>query len=136
MSATRHVKDMLYDQVAHLWKAVSSAKRLEWIAMPNHGEKSVGQLAAAAGIDVNIASAQLQPLKSASLVAIQRDGKNVWYRPVDPKIVRLWLMLRQFMEGRIAARQRAIGTLVSPPRSRVRRPESTDISNAQLSSAQ
>ena len=70
MKNSRAIKDLLYEQVARVGKAVSSPKRLELIEVLSQGEKSVEQLAKEAEISVKLASAHLKQLKSARLACL------------------------------------------------------------------
>lgn len=111
----RALKDLLYQQVARIGKAVSSPKRLELIEVLSQGEKSVEQLAAAAGISVKLASAHLKELKGARLVDARREGKNIYYRVVDARVAQMWVMLRALAEERLFELQAAMKELVSHP---------------------
>jgi len=113
MPERRAIKDLLYEQVARLGKAVSSPKRLELIEVLVQGEKSVDQLAAAARISVKLASAHLKALKSARLVDARRKGKNIFYRLADDKVGDLWVSLRALAEGRLLELQAAMRELAS-----------------------
>lgn len=113
MPERRAIKDLLYEQVARLGKAVSSPKRLELIEVLVQGEKSVDQLAAAARISVKLASAHLKALKSARLVDARREGKNIFYRLADDKVGDLWVSLRALAEGRLLELQAAMKELAS-----------------------
>ncbi|MFY8086088.1 MAG: ArsR/SmtB family transcription factor, partial [Rubrivivax sp.] len=64
----RTLKDLLYEQVARVGKALASPKRLEILEMLAQGEKAVESVAAEVGIDVKLASAHLKALKEARLV--------------------------------------------------------------------
>ena len=48
----RQIKDLLYEQVARIGKAVSSPKRLEILELLAQSEKSVDQLAVELDIDI------------------------------------------------------------------------------------
>ena len=61
----RTVKDLLYEQVARIGKAVSSPKRLELLELLAQGEKSVEALAAELSIDIKLASAHLKVPREA-----------------------------------------------------------------------
>ena len=63
----RHLRDLLYEQVARIGKAVSSPKRLEILELLAQGEKSVDQLAVELSIDIKLASAHLKALRDARL---------------------------------------------------------------------
>lgn len=111
----RALKNLLYDQVARLGKAVSSAKRLELIEVLVQGEKTVEQLATAAEISVKLASAHLKALKSARLVEARREGKNIYYRLADAQVGDLWVSLRALAEGRLLELQVAMKELAAHP---------------------
>ena len=111
MPQRRAIKDLLYEQVARLVKAVSSPKRLELIEVLVQGEKSVDQLATATDISVKLASAHLKALRSARLVDARREGKNIFYRLADSKVGDLWVSLRALAEGRLLELQAAMKEL-------------------------
>ena len=73
----RTLKDLLYEQVARVGKALASPKRLEMLEMLAQGEKSVDALAEAVAVDIKLASAHLKALKEARLVVSRRDGKRM-----------------------------------------------------------
>ena len=58
----RTLKDLLYEQVARVGKALASPKRLEMLEMLAQGEKSVEAVAEAVGVDIKLASAHLKAL--------------------------------------------------------------------------
>ena len=64
----RKIKDLLYEEVARIGKAVSSPKRLELLEILAQGEKTVDALAVEASIDIKLASAHLKVLKAVRLV--------------------------------------------------------------------
>ena len=64
----RSLKDLLYEQVARVGKALASPKRLEILEMLAQGEKAVETVATEVAIDVKLASAHLKALKEARLV--------------------------------------------------------------------
>jgi len=113
--AARQLKDLLYEQVARIGKAVSSPKRLELIEVLSQGEKSVDQLAIATDISIKLASAHLKQLKAARLVNTRREGKNIFYRVLDAQVPDLWVMLRSVAAERLLELQAAMKELMSHP---------------------
>jgi rhodanese-related sulfurtransferase len=101
MDQDRVVKDVLYEQVARLARAVASPKRLELVELLCQSEKSVETLAQQAQISVKLASAHLKSLKAARLVDTRRDGKYVLYRLADEAVATLWVDLRALAEERM-----------------------------------
>lgn len=111
----RLLKDLLFEQVARIGKAVSSPKRLEMLELLAQGEKTVETLAGELTVDVKLASAHLKALKDARLVASRRDGKFVIYRLSGPDVARLWVMLREVAEEHLVELRVALGQMVADP---------------------
>lgn len=112
MNNQRLIKDLLYEQVARLAKAVASPKRLELIEVLCQGPKTVEQLAQNTELSVKLTSAHLKELKSARLVEAQREGKYMIYKLVDDHVADLWVMLRELAEERLLELQGAMRQLV------------------------
>jgi rhodanese-related sulfurtransferase/DNA-binding CsgD family transcriptional regulator len=111
MNAGREIKNMLYELVARISKAVASPKRLELLELLCQSPKSVETLAREAGITVNLASAHLRELRVNRLVETERQGKNVIYRLASPDIARFWVALRVLAEDRLFELQEAMRQL-------------------------
>ncbi len=85
----REVKDQLYEQFARVGKLTGHPKRLELLDLLCQGERSVEELARAADLKLTTASAQLQALRRARLVAVRQEGRYVHYRIADDSVCRL-----------------------------------------------
>jgi rhodanese-related sulfurtransferase/DNA-binding transcriptional ArsR family regulator len=114
MSA-RTTKDLLYEQVARIGKAVSSPKRLEMLEMLAQGEKSVDALAVELGITMKLASAHLKALRDARLVLARRDGKNMLYRLSGEDVAGLTVKLREVAEEHLVELRVALGQMMAAP---------------------
>ncbi|QYX76170.1 metalloregulator ArsR/SmtB family transcription factor [Streptomyces akebiae] len=88
-------KAALYEAFARTGKALSSGKRLELLDLLAQGERTVDALAKAAGLNLTTASAHLQTLKQAGLVATRRDGVRIHYRLAGDDVAALYALLRQ-----------------------------------------
>ncbi|MFC8245962.1 ArsR/SmtB family transcription factor [Streptomyces chartreusis] len=88
-------KAALYDAFARTGKALSSGKRLELLDLLAQGERTVDALAKAAGLNLTTASAHLQTLRQAGLVATRRDGVRIHYRLAGADVAALYALLRQ-----------------------------------------
>ncbi len=111
MTSGREIKNVLYDLVARLAKAMGSPKRLELLELLCQAPKSVETLAREADITVNLASAHLKQLRANRLVETERQGKNVIYRLASPEIARFWVALRVLAEDRLFELQEALREL-------------------------
>jgi rhodanese-related sulfurtransferase/DNA-binding transcriptional ArsR family regulator len=111
----RLLKDLLYEQVARIGKAVSSPKRLELLELLAQGEKPVEVLASELSVDMKLASAHLRALKEARLVESRREGKYVVYRLSGSDVASLCVMLRQVAEAHLLELKLALERMVSDP---------------------
>jgi DNA-binding transcriptional ArsR family regulator/rhodanese-related sulfurtransferase len=82
-------KSQLFEVVARTGKALGSGKRLELLDLLAQMERSVQELAEAADLNVTTASAHLQVLRDAGLVASRRDGTRIYYRLSGPEVATL-----------------------------------------------
>ncbi|GAA4929185.1 ArsR/SmtB family transcription factor [Streptomyces coeruleoprunus] len=92
-------KARLYEAFAATGKALANGKRLELLDLLAQGERSVDALARAARLNLTTASAHLQSLKQAGLVATRRDGVRVHYRLAGDDVARLFALLRKVAEA-------------------------------------
>lgn len=111
----RKTKDLLYEHVARIGKAVSSPKRLELLEILAQGEKTVDALAADASLSIKLASAHLKVLKEARLVEARRDGRNVAYRLSGTDVSALWVNLRTVAEAHLVELKLAMDELFAAP---------------------
>ncbi|GAA1970804.1 metalloregulator ArsR/SmtB family transcription factor [Isoptericola halotolerans] len=96
----REEKELLFDQFAHVARALGNAKRLELVDLLAQGERSVEALAATSGMNLTTVSANLQALRRANLVATRREGTRVYYRLAGPDVAGLYLQLQRAAEAR------------------------------------
>src|SRR5260370_34860611 len=101
-------KTRLYQQFARLGKALASPARLELLDLLAQGERSVEELAQEADLSVANASAHLQSLSRAQLVASRKAGLRVYYRLADPSGFQLWSALRAAGEQHLAEIDRLV----------------------------
>ncbi|MGE0496774.1 MAG: ArsR/SmtB family transcription factor [Ramlibacter sp.] len=111
----RRIKDLLYEQVARMGKALASPKRLELIEVLAQGEKTVEALSAELSIDIKLASAHLKALRGARLVDSRREGKYVLYRLSGQDVSNLWVTLREVAEEHLLELRMAIDQMVAQP---------------------
>lgn len=111
----RTLKDLLYEQVARIGKAVSSPKRLELLELLAQGEKTVEALAHELSTDIKLASAHLKALKATRLVTSRREGKYVVYRLSGSDVATLWVLLRQVAEEHLLELRLALDQMVADP---------------------
>jgi rhodanese-related sulfurtransferase/DNA-binding transcriptional ArsR family regulator len=110
----RAAKTALFDQFARVGKALASGKRLELLDLLAQGERTVDALARAADLGLTTASAHLQTLKHANLVATRRDGTKIYYRLAGTDVAALYGLVRSVAHAHLpdveAARTAYLGT--------------------------
>lgn len=104
----RALKSQLYAQFARLGKSLASPARLELLDLLAQGERPVEGLAHEAHLSVANASAHLQVLAGARLVAQRKAGSHVYYRLADPSVYSLWAALRDTATAQLAEIDRLV----------------------------
>jgi len=87
-------KAALFAQFALVAKSLGHAHRLELLEQLAQGERSVEVLADRTGLSIANASQHLQQMRRAGLVSNRRDGKFIYYRLADDKVLDLLAALR------------------------------------------
>jgi rhodanese-related sulfurtransferase len=96
-------KAALFEEFARVGKALANGKRLELLDLLAQGERSVEAVAAAAGLGLSTASAHLQALRQAGLVATRREGTRIFYGIAGPDVLALFGLLRSVAQERVPA---------------------------------
>lgn len=110
---SRELKNLLYEQVARVGKALSSPKRLEILELLAQGEKTVEVLANEAAIDIKLASAHLRVLKESRIVESRRDGRFIAYRLAGDDVAGLWTNLHAVATEHLVELQVALEQVVA-----------------------
>ncbi len=90
----RAAKDDLFDAFALVAKALGNGRRAELIDVLVQGERHVDELAAEIGQSLANTSFHLRVLASSGLVTTRRAGTRIYYRVASPRVVELWVTLR------------------------------------------
>ncbi len=95
-------EEPIYAQLARIGKALASPVRLRLLDVLDQRERTVEELAQAAGIPLKNTSAQLQQLRAAHLVIGRREGAHVRYRLAGEEVSRFLGGFQSFADGRLA----------------------------------
>jgi rhodanese-related sulfurtransferase/DNA-binding transcriptional ArsR family regulator len=98
---TADFEKAVFEQIARLGKAFSSATRLEILALLEQTPRTVQVLADQLGQSAANTSQHLKSLKEARLVESEKDGLHVTYRIADEKVGRTLRMLEELAEDRL-----------------------------------
>ncbi len=119
----RGAKTALFEQFARVGKALGSGKRLELLDLLAQGERTVESLAAAAELGVTTASAHLQTLKRANLVATRRQGTRAYYRLAGTDVAELYALVRTVARDHLSDVEAARAAYLGPDTEHVSRDE-------------
>ncbi len=92
----------LFDLHAQICQALGNGKRLEILDTLRHGERSVGELAAALDIRKANVSQHLMVLRAKGIVTARREGQTVFYRLTSPKVTQACDLMREVLLQRLA----------------------------------
>jgi rhodanese-related sulfurtransferase len=111
---SREAKNHLFEQFARVGKALSSPKRLELLDLLAQGEQRVDALAGLANLKLTTASAHLQTLRDAQLVASRRDGTKIFYRLASSDVGNLYVTLQTVASMHLAETRVARDAFLGP----------------------
>jgi rhodanese-related sulfurtransferase/DNA-binding transcriptional ArsR family regulator len=103
-------KKSLFEQFAHIAKAMSSGNRLEIIEFLAQCEYSVEDLAKVMGLTVANTSHHLQQLRHAGLVTTRKEAQRVFYRLSGDDVMDLVNSLRHVAERHLAEVNQLVDT--------------------------
>jgi len=89
----------LYAIKAELCKTFADPKRLMIIEELQGGERSVGELAERLSVAHAVASKHLAILRERGAVRSRRDGTNIYYSLIDPRIGEACGLMHQVLMG-------------------------------------
>lgn len=90
MSIAFNPKRKIYESLARIGAALSSAVRLEILELLAQGERSVDELATLAGASIANTSQHLQKLRQAGLIVGRKEAQFVRYRLAGDEVVALF----------------------------------------------
>ena len=82
----RRVDRRVLERAAGIIKLLGHRERLVILEALEPGELSVGDICAACGLEQAICSQHLGRLRQLKVVSCWREGPNVYYRVVEPKV--------------------------------------------------
>lgn len=87
---------------AEMFRALSHPARIRILETLAGGERSVGEMQPAVGIEASHLSQQLGVLRRAGLVTSRKDGQSVYYSIKNPLLVDLLAVAKQLLISSLA----------------------------------
>ena len=103
----------LYRIKAEFCKTLADPTRQMMIAELRNGEKTVGEIAEALEIIQSMTSHHLAILRSKGVVEARREGANIYYRLVNPKIGEACDMVHEILMNQMAKNKEFADRLMS-----------------------
>jgi ArsR family transcriptional regulator len=100
-AAARGPQGPIYEAKAELFRAVGHPVRVRIIELLRDGERSVGALQGALGLDSSGTSQHLAALRRQGLVVGRRDGTSVYYSVRDPLVFDLLEVVRRILSSEL-----------------------------------
>lgn len=83
----KKIQGKKYEKIAAIFKLMSNAKRLQILDSIKDREVTVNELSKILGVRKSNTSQHLAFLRYTGLVTTRRQGKNVFYKLANPKII-------------------------------------------------
>jgi rhodanese-related sulfurtransferase/DNA-binding transcriptional ArsR family regulator len=106
--STPNPKRAIFESLARVGTALSSATRLEFLELLAQSERSVDELATLTGVSVANTSQHLQKLRQAGLIVGRKQGQYVYYRLAGDVVVGLLAALGSVGEAYVAEVERIV----------------------------
>lgn len=116
MTTRQQQRGELFDRLAVVGKAFSSARRLALIDVLAQGEHTVEELAHELGLGMSTVSAHLQILRSAHVVATRREGTRIHYRLAGDDVVALYAAMQAVATAHSADVEQALAAYIGTGR--------------------
>jgi ArsR family transcriptional regulator len=113
----------IYRLKAEFFRLLGHPARVRILELLRDGERSVGDLQAALGLDSSGTSQHLTAMRRQGLLESRRVGTSVYYSVKDPRMFQLLEIARQVLTGRLEETRELLGDLagVAAPVSAKRR---------------
>jgi DNA-binding transcriptional ArsR family regulator len=87
----------IFELQADLCQAMSNPIRVQLVHLLREGPRRVGDLVQTTGFDPGTVSRHLSVLKSSGILSARREGKDMYYYIVNPKITEVCDLMRQVL---------------------------------------
>lgn len=98
----------LYKIHAEMCKVFSNPTRLEILNLLRNRELSVGELIKKTKLSQANISQHLSIMKSKDIVTSNRNGKNIYYRLTNSKIIKAFDIIREVLAERLSKNKKII----------------------------
>jgi DNA-binding transcriptional ArsR family regulator len=101
----------IYRLKAEFFRLLGHPVRVRILELLRDGERSVGQLQIALGLDSSGTSQHLTAMRRQGLLDSRREGNNVYYRVKDPRTFQLLETAKQILTAQLEETKELLGEL-------------------------
>ena len=101
----------VYQAKAEFFRILGHPVRIRTLELLRDGERTVGDLQNALGLDSSGTSQHLGILRKHGVLESRRDGTSVYYRIKDPRTFQLLEVARQILTSHLTESQELLGQL-------------------------
>jgi DNA-binding transcriptional ArsR family regulator len=101
----------IYRLKADFFRLLGHPARVRILELLRDGERSVGELQTALGLDSSGTSQHLTAMRRQGLLESRRAGTNVFYRVRDPRMFQLLEIAKQVLTGQLEQTRELLGDL-------------------------
>jgi DNA-binding transcriptional ArsR family regulator len=101
----------VYQAKAEFFRILGHPVRVRTLELLRDGERTVGDLQSALGLDSGGTSQHLGVLRKHGVLESRREGTNVYYRIKDPRMLQLLETARQILTTNLTESQQLLGQL-------------------------
>lgn len=87
----------IYRRKAEFFRLLGHPARVRILELLRDGERSVGDLQDALGLDSGATSQHLTAMRSQGVLVTRREGNSIYYRVEDPRIFQLLEVAKQLL---------------------------------------
>jgi DNA-binding transcriptional ArsR family regulator len=120
-SATHVRSDPVYVLKAQLFRVLGHPVRIRILELLSEGERTVGALQAALGLDSSGTSQHLAALRQQGVLASRKVGTSVLYRIRDPRVTHLLAGAKEILSSALSESHTLLSGLADEPSTRIRR---------------
>jgi DNA-binding transcriptional ArsR family regulator len=103
----------IYRLKADFFRLLGHPARVRVLELLREGERSVGDLQAALGLDSSGTSQHLTAMRRQGLLESRRAGTSVFYRVKDPRVFQLLETAKQILTAQLEETRTLLGDLAS-----------------------
>ncbi len=98
----------LFEMQAEICKTLTNPKRIEILNTLKNEEKTVTELVNALGVSKANVSQHLAVMRHKGILTTRRDGVNIYYRVVNPKVIDACVLMKEVLLEQAMAKRKAI----------------------------